>query len=122
MKAEVGLGVRLAGVTGGAWAVRWRSLSVFLASLIGSDVLLTLAAITASEISQRRHGEVEPGVVVLLVTVVIVATAPVLTLAATTARLAAATRDRRLANLRLLGLSPRRTRIVAATAKSVLPR
>jgi hypothetical protein len=90
-----------------------------LAGLIGCYLLLALAGITASEITQRPSGFVEPGVKVLLVTVVIVVTAPVLTLAATTARLAAATRDRRLANLRLLGLSARRTRMVAATEVGV---
>jgi hypothetical protein len=39
---------------------------------------------------------------------------PVLTLAASVARFSASLRDRRLANLRLLGLSPLQTRVVAA--------
>lgn len=120
MKAELALGLRLAGLTPGTrWSTRWRSVSVFTAGLIGSVLLLALAAITASEISQRPLGFVEDGVKVLLVTVVITVVTPVLTLAATTARLAAATRDRQLANLRLLGLSGRRTRLVAASEVAV---
>lgn len=116
MKAELALGLRLAGLTGGSrWSARWRSVSVFAAGAIGSYLLLALAAITASEITQRPLGFVESGVKVLLVTVAIVVVTPVLTLAATTARLAAATRDRQFANLLLLGLSARRTRLVAAS-------
>ena len=115
MKAEVALGLRFAGIARrGVWAARWRSLSVFVAGVAGCYLLLTLAAITASEITQRPHGFVESGVRSLLATVVLVVLTPVLTLAATTARLAAATRDRQLANLRLIGLSATRTRMVAA--------
>ncbi len=115
MKAEVALGLRLAGIARrGVWAARWRSLSVFVAGVAGCYLLLTLAAITASEITQRPLGFVESGVRFLLATVVLVVLTPVLTLAATTARLAAATRDRQLANLRLIGLSAKRTRMVAA--------
>lgn len=120
MKAELALGLRLAGLGRGTlWSTRWRSVSVFAAGLIGSYLLLALAAITASEVTQRPLGFVESGVKVLLVTVVIVVVTPVLTLAATTARLAAATRDRQLANLRLLGLSGWRTRLVAASEVAV---
>ncbi len=115
MKAEVALGLRLAGIARrGGWAPRWRSLSVFVAGMAGCHLLLTLAAITASEITQRPLGFVESGVRILLATVVLVVLTPVVTLAATTARLAAATRDRQLANLRLIGLSAKRTRLVAA--------
>lgn len=120
MKAEVALGLRLAGIARrGGWAPRWRSLSVFVAGVAGCYLLLTLAAITASEITQRPLGFVESGVKILLATVVLVVLTPVLTLAATTARLAAATRDRQLANLRLIGLSPKRTRLVAAAEGGV---
>lgn len=115
MKAEVALGLRLAGIARrGRFAPRWRSLSVFVAGMAGCYLLLTLAAITASEITQRPLGFVESGVRILLATVVLVVITPVLTLAATTARLAAVTRDRQLANLRLIGLSAKRTRLVAA--------
>ena len=114
------LGLRLTGPTRGTrWSTRWRSVSVFAAGLIGSYFLLGLASITASEITQRPLGFVEGGVKVLLVTVVIVIVTPVLTLAATTARLAAATRDRQLANLGLLGLSAPRTRLVAASEVTI---
>jgi FtsX-like permease family protein len=55
----------------------------------------------------------------LLLTIFIAVSAPVLVLAATAGRLAAAMRDRRLANLRLLGLSPGLTRLVAAVETGV---
>lgn len=119
MKAEAALGLRLAGIRRGGWAPRWRSLSVFVAGVVGCYLLLTLAAIIASEITQRPLGFVESGVKILLATVILVVLTPVVTLAATTARLAAATRDRQLANLRLIGLSAKRTRLVAAAEGGV---
>ncbi|NUS49959.1 MAG: hypothetical protein HOQ22_02830 [Nocardioidaceae bacterium] len=51
----------------------------------------------------------------LLLAVELIVALPELVLAATPGRLSAELRDRRLANLRLLGLSPARTRLVAVT-------
>ncbi|MDQ4037399.1 MAG: hypothetical protein M3313_03390, partial [Actinomycetota bacterium] len=87
-------------------------------SAIGSFLLLVVGAITRSEILQRPAA-LEPGVRILLLAVVTAIGVPVLTLAATSGRLSAAVRDRRLANLRLLGLSPLRTRVVAAVETGV---
>jgi len=109
------LGLRLAGLSlsSSAGSARIRSLMVALTSAIGTFLLLVVGAITRSEILQRPWG-LEPGVRILLLAVVITIGLPVLTLAATSGRLSAAMRDRRLANLRLLGLSPLQTRVVAA--------
>ncbi|HYO32092.1 MAG TPA: FtsX-like permease family protein [Nocardioidaceae bacterium] len=115
MISAIRLGLRLAGlsasVSGGA--ARVRTLMVALTSLIGTFLLLVVGSITRSEILQRPAG-LERGVKILLLAVVIAVSMPVLSLAATSGRLSAAMRDRRLANLRLLGLSARRTRVVAA--------
>lgn len=54
-------------------------------------------------------------IVYLIAGTVLIVALPVLALLATVARLSAAVRDRRLANLRLLGMSASQTRLVAAT-------
>lgn len=114
MKPSIRLGLRLAGLaaSSSAGSARIRSLMVALTSAIGTFLLLVVGAITRSEILQRPWG-LDPGVRILLIAVVITIGLPVLTLAATSGRLSAAMRDRRLANLRLLGLSPAQTRVVA---------
>jgi putative ABC transport system permease protein len=117
---SIQLGLRLAGLaaSSSAGSARIRSLMVALTSAIGTFLLLVVGAITRSEILQRPWG-LEPGVRILLLAVVITIGLPVLTLAATSGRLSAAMRDRRLANLRLLGLSPVQTRVVAAVETGV---
>jgi hypothetical protein len=114
------LGLRLAGLSASssAGSARIRSLMVALTSAIGTFLLLVVGAITRAEILQRPWG-LEPGVRILLIAVVITIGLPVLMLAATSGRLSAAIRDRRLANLRLLGLSPAQTRVVAAVETGV---
>lgn len=120
MRPSLRLGLRLAGLSASSSAgpARVRSLMVALTSAIGTLLLLVVGAITRSEIVQRPWG-LEPGVRILLLAVVITIGLPVLTLAATSGRLSAAMRDRRLANLRLLGLSPVHTRVVAAVETGV---
>jgi len=120
VKPSIWLGLRLAGLaaSSSAGSARIRSLMVALTSAIGAFLLLVVGAISRSEILQRPWG-LEPGVRILLIAVVIMIGLPVLTLAATSGRLSAAMRDRRLANLRLLGLSPAQTRVVATVETGV---
>ncbi len=88
---------------------------VALAAAVGTLIMLGVLAIAHSEAGEAEHGLVSPhGMSLLLATVVVTVGLPVLVLAATAGRLAAAMRDRRLANLRLLGMSAGLTRLVAA--------
>lgn len=106
------LGARLAWGTPGQ---RGRSLLVALAAGLGTLVLLAVLAVTAAE-RVRSTGEYSDVELRRLTTAIVLAVAlPVIALAATVARLSAALRDRRLANLRLLGLTSLQTRVVAAT-------
>lgn len=123
MIAAIRLGLRLAGlgaVKGQGRAGGVRSLMVAMATLVGTLLVLGVAAVTRSEQAAPDHGLVsDRGLPVLLATVFIVAALPVVVLAATVARLAAAMRDRRLANLRLLGLPAGLTRLVAVVETGV---
>lgn len=117
MTPVVRLGLRLAGVGAPAGSGRFggvRSAMVAVAAAIGTSLLLAVAAISRSELALNPSEFHGPGMKVLLASVVGVIAVPVLVLAATAGRLSASLRDRRLANLRLLGLSPARTRLVAA--------
>ena len=107
------LGVRLAG--GGGPPERVRAASVVLASAIGCWLLLNTFAIAAAESVLRDDLFAATEMQRLLAAVVAAIVMPVLVLTATASRLSATLRDRRLASLRLLGLSPRQTRVVAAT-------
>jgi len=93
-----------------------RAISVVLASAIGSWLLLNTFAVVAVETAQQIP---TPELQRLTAAVVAAIATPVLVLTATASRLSATIRDRRLASLRLLGLSPRQTRIVAATEVGV---
>lgn len=117
MSAVLRLGLRLAGVGAPAGAGRFggvRSAMVAVAAIVGTSLLLDVAAITRSELALNPEQFESAGMKVLLASVVGMIAVPVLVLAATAGRLSASMRDRRLANLRLLGLSPARTRLVAA--------
>jgi len=93
-----------------------RAVSVVLSSAIGSWLLLNTFAVVAVETAQQIS---TPEVQRLAAAVVAAIATPVLVLTATASRLSATIRDRRLASLRLLGLSPRQTRVVAATEVGV---
>lgn len=111
MRTALALGVRL------AWcspAQRSRSALVAAAAALGSTLLLCAVAIAGAERAASLSGYDVAELRRLSAVVVLVVALPVLALAATVARLSASLRDRRLANLRLLGLSPVRTRLVAA--------
>ncbi|HET6562312.1 MAG TPA: FtsX-like permease family protein [Marmoricola sp.] len=118
MRAAIALGLRLTGAGGGA--ARLRSLLVALATALGTALMLAIAAIARAE--QLENVSVyadNTGMQRLLLAVVLTVALPVLVLVATAARLSAELRDRRLANLRLLGLTPARTRLVAVTEAGV---
>ncbi len=110
MRAAVALGARLAWGSPGR---RARSFAVLGTSAAGTVVLLTVWAIADGRVGDTEaFSDAEVGRV--LAAVVGAVALPVFVLAATVGRLSAQLRDRRLANLRLLGLSAAQTRTVAA--------
>ncbi|WP_020574531.1 FtsX-like permease family protein [Actinopolymorpha alba] len=117
MTPAIHLGLRLAAGTGRTERLR-AGLTVGAAAL-GTLVFVTALAVVHAE-SRRTGGELDRDHQILLATVLAVLGMPVLTLLASITRLSASVRDRRLAALRLLGLSPTRTRTVAATEASAL--
>jgi putative ABC transport system permease protein len=108
--ADIRLGLRLA--RGGGAGGRVRGAANVVAQLIGSWVVLTMLAIIRAELERLSYRDADSERLILA----IVATVgvPVVVLVATTGRLSAVLRDRRLAGLRTLGLSRSRTRLVAA--------
>lgn len=120
MIAALRLGLRLAGGGAATGSSRLRSAMVAVAAAVGAVLMLGVVAIAHSETGRSDHGLVSShGMSLLLATVVVTVALPVLVLAATAGRLAAAMRDRRLANLRLLGMTAARTRVVAAVETGV---
>jgi len=94
---------------------RRRSLLVILATALGEFAMLTVLSIAAAGLSTPGAQSNAPADRLrLLLAIVLAISLPVLTLAASVARFSAGMRDRRLANLRLLGLAPVSTRMVAA--------
>lgn len=118
MRAAIQLGLRLAFQAEGAGRVR--SILVASAAATGSMILLTATALSHADVvgSPDRYDQ-RMGFGWLSVAVVVGIGLPVLVLAATVGRLSASMRDRRLSNLRLLGLSPFRTRMVAIAETGV---
>lgn len=87
---------------------------VVAASAIGVAFLLTVWGIAVDQLGDNTAFERRQIVYLIAGTVLMVAL-PVLALLATVGRLSAAVRDKRLANLRLLGMSATQTRTVAGT-------
>lgn len=112
MRVAIFLGLRLGVGTG---SQRARSAAMVLASVVSTSVLLLVWGIAHSRVGTTKAFPFDPGAVRLLVagTIGMVAL-PVLVFVATIARLSARVRDRRLANLRLLGASVAQIRVVAA--------
>lgn len=107
------LGVRLALTPAG----RVRSALVVLSALLATVVLLTALAAGRFELLRTlAYQEELPRLVAAAVAAVAL---PCAVLLATIARLSAALRDRRLASLRLIGLSPAQTRGVTAAETGV---
>ncbi|GAA4695109.1 FtsX-like permease family protein [Nocardioides conyzicola] len=91
-------------------AARLRTALLALAAATGSTILLvTFAAGHHQLVTATSYQAEMPRLVLVIVTVVAL---PCTVLVATVARLSASVRDRRLANLRLIGLSPNQTRLV----------
>lgn len=110
MSGEARLGLCLArGRTPGE---AYRAVSTVLAHLVGTWIMLVVLAAVRAEIALPSYDG--DGLPFLVLTVAATVGVPIAVLLATVARLSAALRDRRLANLRVLGLSPARTRVVAA--------
>ncbi len=115
------LGVRLAGAGAAAGSARRRSAMVALAAAVGTVLLLVTMAIARSESLQSSGASTADagGLRLLLTSVVLTIALPVIVLAAAAGRLSAGLRDRRLANLRLLGMTEFQTRLVAAIETGV---
>jgi hypothetical protein len=118
MRAAISLGLRLAIQAEGAG--RLRSALVALTGALGTLTLLGVTALAHADVvgSPGRYDQ-RMSFGWLGLAVVVGIGMPVLVLAATVGRLSASMRDRRLANLRLLGLSPFRTRLVAIVETGV---
>jgi hypothetical protein len=110
---SVWLGIRLALTP----AARARTALLVLAAVLVSVVLLATLAAGHYELRYSFAYQTEMPRLVLAATAAVVL--PCAVLLATVARLSAAMRDRRLANLRLIGLSPTQTRLVGAAETGV---
>jgi len=113
VSGAVGLGLRLAVAGGPA-----RAALVVLGNAVGVALLLVAVAVPGAVMGDgaaRSPDERRLEAVIVLFLAV-----PVLVLLMTVARLSAATRDRRLAALRLLGLPPGGTRVVGAVENGSL--
>lgn len=117
MTALVRLGLRLAG--GGGARELGRSVSVAVAAAAGTWVLLVTLSVVDAVLTTlgQEYGDQE--MTVLAGGVLLAVSVPVVVLVATAARLSASVRDRRLASLRLIGLPPPSTRLVAAVEVGV---
>lgn len=111
------LGARLAWLDRGP--ARLRSSLVALAAAIGTSVLLAATGLIAADMAANPVRYADRGLIWLAVAVVLGVALPVLVLAATVGRLSAALRGRRLAALRLLGMSAGHVRVVAAVETGV---
>ncbi|GAA4733744.1 hypothetical protein GCM10023350_16650 [Nocardioides endophyticus] len=91
-------------------AARLRTAMLALAAALGTAiVLITVAAGRHQLVTATAYQNEMPQLVLVIVAAVAM---PCTVLVATVARLSASMRDRRLANLRLIGLSPNQTRLV----------
>ena len=111
MTGALRLGARLALGNAGQ---RGRSLLVAGAAALGVLLLLAVLAVAAAEQAKGSDAFSATELRRLTAVVIAVVALPIVVLAATVGRLSASIRDRRLANLRLLGLTPLQTRTVAA--------
>lgn len=115
--SAVVLGVRLALRTSPAG--RLRALMVAVASAVGTVTILSVFAVVAADRTINPDRYADGGVERMATAVVAVIALQVAGLAAVAGRLSAAMRSRRLSNLRLLGLTAARTRVVAAVEVAV---
>lgn len=101
-------------------ASRLRSGLTLVATLIAALLLMTVAAIARAELATSTAYYTGTEMNRLLLAIVVTITIPIGVLVATVSRLSAATRDRRLASLRLVGLTPHQTRAVAVAETASL--
>lgn len=111
MRPSIALGARLAL---GTVSQRMRAVVVLVACVVGVAFLLTTWGIAVDQLADNTAFP-RAAIIYLISGTVLIVALPVLALLSTVARLSAAVRDRRLANLRLLGMSASETRLVAAT-------
>lgn len=113
MSPAILLGLRLALGNG---SQRARTVVTLLAAAVGVAIVLLVWAIADSALGDSMQFQYSRNSGTMLITASVGMVAlPVIALVATIARLSASVRDRRLANLRLLGLTTVQTRVVAAT-------
>ncbi|HET7327828.1 MAG TPA: FtsX-like permease family protein [Nocardioidaceae bacterium] len=118
MRGAIALGLRLTGA--GAGPARLRTALMLLATCVGTVLMLVIAAIASAEQTMHQTMYADSAQLRrLLYAVVLTVSLPILALVATAGRLSAELRERRLANLRLLGLSPSQTRAVAVTEAAI---
>lgn len=112
MRAIVALATRLA--VGSDAAGRRRSIAVALAAAVGTTAALMILAFARADRVVHPERYADGGMGRLVAVVIAVVGLQVAALAAAAGRLSAVVRARRLANLRLLGLTAARTRLVSA--------
>lgn len=112
MTPAVLLGLRLAVGNGGQ---RARTLATGAASAAGVVLVLLVWSVAASTLGASTWFRTSGPRTLLLAGTIAMVGLPAIVLVATIARLSASVRDRRLANLRLLGLTAGQTRVIAAT-------
>lgn len=118
MRGAIALGLRLTGA--GAGPARLRTALMALATCVGTVLMLVIAGIASAEQTTHHAMYADSGELRrLLYAVVLAVSLPILALVATAGRLSAGLREHRLANLRLLGLSPAQTRAVAVSEAAV---
>src|SRR5665647_2545918 len=97
---------------------RFRTIAVVAGNAIGTTLfLLTLANPAAV---RDPHQAITSDERLLAMSVVVFLCLPITVLLMSIGRLSSSTRDRRLASLRMIGLSPARTRLVAGLENGIL--
>jgi putative ABC transport system permease protein len=117
MRSAIALGVRLA--LRASRPGRMRAAMVAAAGAAGTLTILSVLAVAAADRENHPERYVDGGMRRLFIAIVVIISLQVAGLAAVAGRLSAAMRSRRLANLRLLGLTAGRTRVVAASEVAV---
>lgn len=117
MTSLLRLGVALA-FAGRAAVIR--SLSTVIGAMLAALVMLTVFAVAGSQVWALSGYYGEQNALNLLGAVVAATLLPVIVLLSVVSRLSASIRDRRLAALRLMGMSAGQTRVVAAVEVAVM--
>ena len=97
---------------------RFRTIAVVAGNAIGTTLFLLTLAIPAA--IRQPHQAITPEDRLLAMSIVVFLCLPITVLLMSIGRLSSSTRDRRLASLRMIGLSPARTRLVAGLENAIL--